>query len=457
MPDVEPLAPELVYERRESSSVVRGATRPILRLRRDGSRGHVDLVLLDGDRFVDVSFHPAAAAALVAGHARRAGRDPNGWLGALAAAVLDDAERWGTWSPPPTSPCRTHLVALLGGLAHPVLGLAYEAGTAPVGEVPRWASAALATTAVVDAAGELFGRRRATRPVVRSLADFLRRPRLAWWQLALVVGARESLEADEVASLLAIEPGEEGADAAERLPEPDDLLTIGAAVAAAPAGWSRRMLGGALPGAGGARRAARALRLLLDVAADLRGPLPAHLDDLEAACLRAASIDPTPRATPAPAVAATAAPVAPAPPPAPASVRAPAEWTRPRGAPVVAGRPPAADLVFRHPALVRELQGVALGELQLVVPRTPAELRAWGRLLGNCLGDFGPAVASGRTTVVGVRQGGLFVAALELRLHDRTLVQFLGAHNRVPPAAVVRPVVAELARRALVAAPVPAR
>lgn len=454
MPDVEPLAPELVYERRAASSVLRCTARPILRLRRDGPRVHVDLVLLDGDRFVEVSFHPAAASALVAGHARRAGRDPNGWLGAVAAAVIDDAERWGTWSPPATSPCRTHLVALLGGLAHPVLASAYEAGTAPVGEVPRWASAALAAIAAADAAVELFGPRRATRPVVRSLAGFLSRPRLAWWQLALVVGARESLEADEVASLLAIEPGEEDADAAERLPEADDLLAVGAAVAAAPAGWSRRMLGGALPGAGGARRAARALRLLLDVAADLRGPLPAHLDDLEAVCLRAACVDPTPRAA---SVAPTVAPVPPTPPPAAPSVRAPAGWTRPRGAPVVTGRRPAADLVFRHPPLVRELHGVALDELQLVLPRTPDELRAWGRLLGNCLGDFGPAVASGRTTVVGVRQGGLFVAAFELRLHDRTLVQFLGAHNRVPPAAVVRPVVAELARRALVAAPVPVR
>ena len=89
-------------------------------------------------------------------------------------------------------------------------------------------------------------------------------------------------------------------------------------------------------------------------------------------------------------------------------------------------------------------------DIQLVLPRTPRELATWGRLLGNCLADFAPAVAAGTTAIVGVRQRGALVAALELR--DGCIVQFLGPRNRPPPARLSE-VVAHHVERQLTEAP----
>ena len=94
---------------------------------------------------------------------------------------------------------------------------------------------------------------------------------------------------------------------------------------------------------------------------------------------------------------------------------------------------------------MRAFDGCVLdGDLELVLPRTPDELRAWGRMLGNCLGDFGAAVAEQRSVIVGVRQRGALVAAVELLPNLREVRQFLGVRNRVPPRSVVDPVLARL-------------
>ncbi|HVF32829.1 MAG TPA: PcfJ domain-containing protein, partial [Acidimicrobiales bacterium] len=133
----------------------------------------------------------------------------------------------------------------------------------------------------------------------------------------------------------------------------------------------------------------------------------------------------------------------PRPPPPPARVAAeppprhaaPA-WTHPRRAPEAgpAGAPAATldgAAALHHPPLARALEHAGLaGRYDVVLPRTGDELRAWGRLLDNCLGSFAAAVASGTTIVAGVREQGLLVAALEVR--DGRLVQLLAARNRPP-------------------------
>lgn len=439
---MERLTDGLWYERRTVSISVfavgrrsGGDPEPVLRLRRgpmNGRRVHVDLVLLGGDRVVEVSFHPAATVDLVRGHAERRRADANGWMGALLRAVVDDATRWGSWVPTggATSP-----LAVLGGVTHPLLGAAYDTGVAAAGEVPRWASAALAEPTMASAAVRLFGARTSTRPVVRALGALLLRPAVAWWQLAVGSAITTVCGADDVAAVLAAQ-GTESAG----LPSAEDVAVLRAGFALLEPGRARRLAVDAVA-AGGGRRLATALRTLVDAREDVRWPPPVRLADLEAACLRATAVDPAPRRRPAP----RPAPVL-APDPAPAAPAAP--WTIARRAPATSGRgaPLAAGAAFAHPPAVRELDRCTLGgDIELVVPRTPNELRAWGRMLGNCLGDFGAAVAERRSVILGVKQRGALVAAVELLPNLGEVRQFLGPRNRVPPASVVEPVLARFA------------
>jgi hypothetical protein len=197
------------------------------------------------------------------------------------------------------------------------------------------------------------------------------------------------------------------------------------------------------------------MRSLVDLGDDVRWPPPVRLADLEALLLRTSTVDQAARpvrgrppnatlatlATTAPATR-TAGPVLPA-------------WSTPRRPPATAAPATptalAPDGPFAYDDETRSrFDGLQLagGELELVLPRTPQELAAWGRMLENCLGDFAAAVAEHRSVILGVRRRRALVAALELRPDLRTVVQFLGARNRVPPATVTTPVLGALDRRA---------
>ena len=441
---MERLTDGLWYERETASSSLVGMRRrstggvePVLRLRRgamNGRRVHVDLVLLGGDRSVEVSFHPAATVDLVRGHAERRGADGNGWMGALLRAVVGDAGRWGSWTP--SAPTPPSALAVLGGVTHPVLGAAYDTGVAPAGEIPRWASPALAESSMPTAAVRLFGASASSRAVVRALGALLLRPAVAWWQLAVASAVTSVCGADDLAAVLDV-----GSTEPPGLPSAEDVAVLRAGFARLEPARARRLAVDALS-QGGARRLEAALRTLVDAGDDLRWPPPVRLADLETECLRATSVDPAPRR--------------PAPPTRPpqlaadeptrrATGRAPA-WATARRAPATSGRITLrGDTAFAHRREVRAFDGCVLdGDLELTLPRTPDELRAWGRMLGNCLGDFGAAVAEHRSVIVGVRQRGALVAAVELLPDLREVRQFLGVRNRVPPAAVVDPVLARL-------------
>ena len=72
---VERLVDGLGYSRVSASvSTALVGGEPVLRFRRgsmNARRVHVELVLLGGERAIDVSFHPAAASDVVRGHARQ--------------------------------------------------------------------------------------------------------------------------------------------------------------------------------------------------------------------------------------------------------------------------------------------------------------------------------------------------------------------------------------------------
>ena len=67
----------------------------------------------------------------------------------------------------------------------------------------------------------------------------------------------------------------------------------------------------------------------------------------------------------------------------------------------------------------------------LSMPRTAGDLARWGRLLGNCLGDFAPSAASGRALIVGVERANRLLYAVEID-PNRCIRQFSGRGNRPP-------------------------
>lgn len=474
---IERLTAGLGYERRGRASVVHAAEEPILRLRRDRTRARVDLLLLGGERTVEVSFHPATADAVVRARARLTDADPNGWAGALASAIREDAGRWGL------ARGDGELLRVLGAVAHPVLAEAYAGGAATVEEVPRWAAPALGAASVAEAAGLLFGARAARRPVVRATATALTALPGSWWSLASAVAAAPVVEPDDLVRILGGPPA-----AGAEVPTGEEVRDLADGLRLVGRDRARRL---ALEAAGSATGPALlvTLRLLLEVERDVRRPLPATRAELERVCLLAAPIDPDPYrprglpphpvrpAEPAPRAhggpdpsgagptaaepatrelelqaAVTAAfpgtqavrerPAAPAETPRPVRPRRPG-FAVARVAPQVRRAAPPADREFRHGGFARALAASGVGgRYDLVLPRSGEELATWGRLLGNCLADFAAAVASGATVVLGVRDQGLLVAAAEVRC--RQLVQLLGARNRPVPRRLSDAVVAHL-------------
>lgn len=93
-----------------------------------------------------------------------------------------------------------------------------------------------------------------------------------------------------------------------------------------------------------------------------------------------------------------------------------------------------ADTPLRFPPDVWAIDGLSLGTLRLVLPRTIGELSRWGQLLHNCLADYGPAAVGELSIIIGVEVQGQLRYALELTAGDRRLRQFCGRANCAPTA-----------------------
>ena len=64
------------------------------------------------------------------------------------------------------------------------------------------------------------------------------------------------------------------------------------------------------------------------------------------------------------------------------------------------------------------------------------ELHRWGAQLHSCIGSFGPAVASGRSLLIGVERDDVLAYCAEVTPASRTIRQLHGSHNRSVPRAV---------------------
>ncbi len=459
----------------------RPAARPtVFRLTAIEGRMRLGLALLPTDRVIDVSHQPALLTQVLP-----VGLGPcaPGSAGATVARWIGDlAGVMGAWRH--CDPAVIGLVGTVGGAALPLLGAAYAAGAAPVGEVPRWAVDVLAEAAPASAARVGFGPR-ATRPVARALAKGLvasppptpedvanlggapgaTTGSLALFRLAIAMMAASVVEPDCLARLLVAPGPPHGPD---RWPDVEGL-------------HAGRMVMAALgPNV--------ATQVLLDAAATEQGPrlldellsdfgavgdlLPARvatrLVDLHRQCRVLMPIDPNPEASRS--NRGMGAPREPAPahgqPEPEAQPRTePRAQLRTRGqnrpqAPTAqrpdarrrALRPPrvartrtAPDGVFRYSSEVSRLHQMDAGPgMRLVLPRSPAELSVWGHRLRNCIGSYGEAVAAERSLLVGVEMIGELRFCLEVS-PTGAVRQFLGDRNRMVPDHVATPVCRVLA------------
>ena len=402
----------------------------------------------------DVSFQPSAVDRVVRDQARLAGADPNRWCSDVLAHLVDWHGGLG-W----VDRRADRLVAAVGAFTHPLLGVVYQQGRAAVDEVPRWASSILRADDAGDAATRLV-QGPTTRRVKRVFAAaLLARPgAIDFERIGMAVATAGLVTDDELANLLEVAVRDE--------PLPDPLTVDEVAMIRCGLGWypaDRRaplLIDVARDHrASELARALTRLRWVIDVAPR---PLPSRLSKLTELCGRlvpvmaaapaATANTPTPRtdtATP-PTTTATVdrramAALDDIPHPAERNetprqglARRPARRpTRPGEVPRHAPAAPAtAPSIWPvHPDL-RVVNEHRVGDLTLCVPTSAAELGLWSRQLWNCLDSFGPAVAHGRSWVVGIRLDDSLVGAIEICPQTRRLRQAQGPRNRALPSTV---------------------
>lgn len=393
-------------------------------------RVRVGIAMAALDRLVDVTVQPAVAAQGVLDAAVRCGEPVLDVAAETHRRIEEAAERVGT--PVPEHGHRRvipDLTAALGGVAFPLLAPVYDLGGDPLREVPRWAAPVLAAATVGDGARVGFGTA-ATRPVRRALVEALRPLAdgcVDLTGLALGILAAPVAPPDRVARILA---ADRVAQPVDGLPDPTELAQATSVVATWGARRCERILVEAAGRPDGMAKLMATVRYARDLAAHGPRSLPNRLDALHDAyrCLIRTAPPEEPRVV----------------------LRSPAPRPRPRprrravperGAllPMVhrelaAPASPAVAPGTRLPVSPRlaALEGATRGELMFLVPRAAADLSRWGIELANCLGDFGGAVASGRSTIVGVAVAGRLAYAVEID-GGATIRQLTGAANRPVP------------------------
>lgn len=439
-------------------------TQPTLALEAGQGTVRVGLVMPVVHHVVDVTVHPAAACTALLDAADRT-RTPRGDAEAHVRNVLGaTAGRAGAWQAPAEAP----LVGALGGAAFPLLAAAYSGGRAPLAEVPRWATAVLACPDARTGAVSAFGPK-ATRPVVAALARSLLAAggdtvNLSGLALALM-GVRV-LEPDRLVRVLGAPAPAWSPDG---LPEPALIRVAQPVTASWGPARTERVLSEAATRPDGLSLLARTMRYAHDAGGHGPRRLPNRLSDLHDAYRMGVATDPgpRPRALPAPA---TVAPRPPRPRGAAPGRRPGVHAAGPDGddgghrgeaqepAPHNPLYAPPAGLPPVHPherlatnPAVRALHGATTEDLRLVVPSTAGDLARWSGVLRNCLHEYGPAVAGGHSTIIGVERVGNLCYALELNPQG-VVRQFVGPANRPPRPADRLAIVRLLAQRGVIEA-----
>jgi hypothetical protein len=397
------------------------------------------------------------------------GRGPcrPGTAGSTAARWIATLAGIGeAWRPP--DPDAIGLVGVAGGASWPLLGVAYERGATPLGAVPPWATPILSKPILREAARAGFGakvNRRVTAALGSSLLERSEEADdpgpVSLYRLALALMGALVFEPDQIARIL-------DADGPSRPPEtwPDGAeIAAGSQLIArmAPA-QGVRLLIDAIERPDGPALLSETLRNVGSVL-DLLPERPAHrLEALRNQCRALLPVDPDPDSAgwrrppgagsrraqrdgdqPGRAMPAQVDPAADAagriadPRPRRRSQQRRRAFLAPQGRPVVGGDPARA-------AALNNVDGCDVGGgLRIAVPRSRAELSAWGQHLRNCVGSYEAAWASGLSLIIGVKVDEVLTYCLEVTPQGRVR-QFLGARNRPVPSHHARIVSALLAR-----------
>lgn len=442
-----------------------------VRFRIDDGRLTIGMLVAARRSAIDIRRQPSLLWSLVADAAVEHDCPPGQLRRRVSVELHELSRTHGGWVPADDQLDGSRLTL---GLCYPMLGPVLDGGARALGEVPRWAAPVLAAPDLREAAAVGFGSK-ATRRVVRALASSVCSPSGAITSIRLVplgfaMMGREILDADRLAAVL--ERPATG-DVEQRWPDVDlvelgreQLPRLGAPRVA-------RLLRDAADMELGVSLLRATLTLLQKVGPQLPARLPNALQQLYDLSRSAAPIDPAPRLAPRDGYAwddamrctdaRRASDLPPAPPnrpepaaaigrtAAPTSTIESAEHrvreifgpgttgvnpSRPVPSHALAAptaRRSASGGTIRHSQRVRAIDHLDLGgDLQLVLARTKPELAEWGRQLHNCIASFGPAVASGVSTILGVRLAGRLAYCLELT-DQGEIRQFLGDRNHAVP------------------------
>lgn len=440
-----------------------------VRFRAQAGRLGVGMVVVSRRSAIDISRQPQLLWSLLS-DASVQHDCPEGQLHRRVSLEIQSfAAANGVWTP------RDNLVEgprLTLGTGYPLLGQALDRGAAAILEVPRWAAPVLAAPTAREAVVAGFASK-TTRRLVRALPLSIcppegdEAPRIRLLPLGLALMARELLDPDRLAAVL-----ERGAAADTELRWPDvDLIQLGREqLPSLGVHGAAQVLRDVADHESGVRLLAVTLSMLQRVRPQLPARLPNGLEALHETCRRVAPVDPAPRAfdhDSRPEAADLRSAAVEQSLDQNARQRSRTSVTRrevvPGASVEVAERhvhelfgtgttQVAPPLAVHSPALeppnlnrrarsrtargveaVRAIDGLEIGEqLQLTLPRTVAELTEWGLQLRNCVGSFGPAVARGESTIIGVRRNGRLTYCLELTTRNE-IRQFLGERNRQVP------------------------
>lgn len=409
---------------------------------------------------VDVSFQPGVVGREIDQTAREHGIDPNRWRLATLAMLRE----WsGSLDWCPQLPGR--LVAAVSALAHPLLQPVYERAHEATNELPRWSLTVLRSPDPAAAARTIdpAANRRLARALAQSLVARPAPAPVELGPLAFAVMGAGLVTVDELANVLEARLPERPV----MMPSAEEIREVRRGLEQWPAQRRAALL---LDTAtyGDPVALATAMRQFWWVRDKADRPLPVRFAELQAMCGRLVPVlapsaeRPRQRSTapelalelteavavarrrppqPARASAAASAPVARRAEPVAAqsavatAVRAPHE--QPRGAPRVPLNPHALGVVrWPVPRALLAISDHSQGGLRFVVPTSRDEMRRWGRVLHNCVGDFGNAMAAGHSWVIGIEKDDHIIGCIEVNPTNRQVRQALGPRNRPLPASV---------------------
>ena len=387
------------------------------------------------DRLVDVSAQPCTANGVLSDAGRRL-RISDHIIGAELLLVLDKAaSRYSTWTP------RAGLgrLALLGGAAFGLLAAAYDDGSIPVREVPRWAVPIVRPRTLREGARSAFGTK-ATSPVVRALATAIRSPgnvQADFSNLALALVGADSLQPDQIARVLA---AQRALHPIEDLPDPATL----AAARKTVSNWDPRQLERVLIDAASRPDGLSTLFVTLGYAKQLgsqgRIRIASSLSELHDSYRNLVITAPA-RSAGSPGASAGESP-RPLVEPQPEQFQH-RIYVAPRAQPVASSAP----LVVTRQA--QSVDGLRVDNLTFVVPRTAGDLERWGRIMSNCLDTYGGAAAQGLATIIGIHAGDQLAYVIEVSPRG-VVVQFTTFANREPSSKVRATVVSTLLRAGII-------